>query len=346
VSNSLSEQNLSVERGNKTYELSNHLGNVLATITDKPILVYDNGVFDYKSAEISSVSDYFPFGQNMPNRYWQSDSYIWGFNGKENLTELKGWQDYGERMYNRLIGRPPSIDPLTKDFPELSPCQFFSNNPIWFIDLDGLEGIPAKEKPDGTWTTAVDASWIKQKYIQELPKFTSVGGNFIVPSEQGSINIASPNKLRDFESWLSEPSSNFSEGALKVGANIGYSFANSPAIVFTGHSLAGTKQTPSQKMDAFVDFAPGLMLGGISKSSQVIKTTDKAFGGFNEFVKKGGKEIVYPGISKDLPAGTSWQKHTGDILKQNKISQQGLMDTDKARNVLNITNTTKKELEK
>ncbi len=34
-----------------------------------------------------------------------------------------------------------SIDPLTKDYPELTPYQFASNTPISAIDLDGLEGF-------------------------------------------------------------------------------------------------------------------------------------------------------------------------------------------------------------
>src|SRR5437868_1249571 len=32
-----------------------------------------------------------------------------------------------------------SVDPLTKKYPMLTPYQFASNQPIWAIDLDGLE---------------------------------------------------------------------------------------------------------------------------------------------------------------------------------------------------------------
>jgi len=64
------------------------------------------------------------------------------FNGKENDNEVKGdgnWQDYGMRAYDPIIGRPPSIDPLAKEYPYYSPYQFFGNNPILYIDLDGAE---------------------------------------------------------------------------------------------------------------------------------------------------------------------------------------------------------------
>ena len=76
----------------------------------------------------------------MPGRTAESGGgYRFGFNGKENIEELNGWQDYGERMYNRLIARFPSPDPIAKKYPELSTYQFASNSPIDGIDLEGLE---------------------------------------------------------------------------------------------------------------------------------------------------------------------------------------------------------------
>ena len=47
--------------------------------------------------------------------------------------------DYGFRIYNPGLGRFLSVDPLTKSYPMLTPYQFASNQPIWGIDLDGLE---------------------------------------------------------------------------------------------------------------------------------------------------------------------------------------------------------------
>jgi len=79
----------------------------------------------------------------MPNRTYSSvSSYRYGFNGKENDNEVKGdgnQQDYGMRVYDPRIGKFLSVDPLTHDYPELTPFQFASNRPIGAIDLDGLE---------------------------------------------------------------------------------------------------------------------------------------------------------------------------------------------------------------
>jgi len=64
--------------------------------------------------------------------------YVYHFNGKE-TDEETGVQDYGMRMYNALLGRFLSVDPLIGKYPELTPYQFTSNTPICAIDVDGLE---------------------------------------------------------------------------------------------------------------------------------------------------------------------------------------------------------------
>jgi RHS repeat-associated protein len=84
------------------------------------------------------VQDYYAFGMEMPERRYNAESYRYGFNGKENDKET-GWQDYGFRLYDKRICRFPSVDPLTKSYPELTPYQFASNTPVQGIDLDGLE---------------------------------------------------------------------------------------------------------------------------------------------------------------------------------------------------------------
>lgn len=52
--------------------------------------------------------------------------------------------DYGARIYDSRIARFLSVDPLTDEYPELSPYQFASNRPIDGVDLDGLEYSPSQ----------------------------------------------------------------------------------------------------------------------------------------------------------------------------------------------------------
>ncbi|MEQ1676014.1 MAG: DUF6443 domain-containing protein, partial [Chitinophagaceae bacterium] len=61
--------------GSRTYELSNHLGNVLTTISDKKV-GHNNGagVVDYYLAEVLTANDYYPFGMMMPGRSFSAVS--------------------------------------------------------------------------------------------------------------------------------------------------------------------------------------------------------------------------------------------------------------------------------
>jgi RHS repeat-associated protein len=130
-----------IYRGIRKYELSNHLGNVLAVISDKRSSVCVGGVIDHYVADVMQVTDFFCFGSPMPGRTWVVsgvDDYRYGFNGKETDPETD-LQDYGFRIYNSRLCKFLSVDPLTKQYPGQTPYQFAENQPIWAIDLDGLE---------------------------------------------------------------------------------------------------------------------------------------------------------------------------------------------------------------
>jgi len=137
----------------RQFELSNHLGNVLAVVSDKKIPRDDAtfmtpGVIDYYQADIISSTDYAVFGAPLNNRTFSSPSYRYGFNGKEKDPEGMGGggttYDYGFRIYNPNLGRFLSVDPLSLAYPFYSPYQYAGNRPIWKIDLDGLEDSNSK----------------------------------------------------------------------------------------------------------------------------------------------------------------------------------------------------------
>jgi RHS repeat-associated protein len=74
--------------------------------------------------------------------------YRYGFNGKENDNEVKGegaQQNYGMRIYDPRLGRFLSVDPIASEFPWNGTYAYAENDPINFIDLDGLEkGSPVR----------------------------------------------------------------------------------------------------------------------------------------------------------------------------------------------------------
>jgi RHS repeat-associated protein len=133
--------------GLKQYELSNHLGNVLTTFSDQRVFA-PAGMSSTNSnaliAKLISAQDYYPFGMIMDGRSWNTDKVKFGFNGKENDNEVKGignQQDYGMRIYDPRIGKFLRVDPLSRNYPYLSPYAFAENDVIRCIDLDGAEKL-------------------------------------------------------------------------------------------------------------------------------------------------------------------------------------------------------------
>jgi RHS repeat-associated protein len=128
------------------YQYKDHLGNVRVSFGRK-----SNG-----SLEITDSNDYYPFGMN----HLKTGSSMFGagkyqnykYNGKE--LQESGMYDYGARMYMNDIGRWGVIDPLAEKMRRYSPYNYAFNNPIMFIDPDGMEGkhigFTETVKADGT----------------------------------------------------------------------------------------------------------------------------------------------------------------------------------------------------
>ena len=150
-------------RGEKIFELSNHLGNVLVTVNDKKVQhTTDNVKVDYYEADVVSANDYYPFGMGMPGRGYNAGSYRYGFNGKEKDNEVKGEGnslDFGARIYDPRIGRWFSTDPLQNKYPGVSPYVFVRNSPLVKYDPDGKTDytatVSSKKNKDGSTTKTV-----------------------------------------------------------------------------------------------------------------------------------------------------------------------------------------------
>jgi RHS repeat-associated protein len=152
-----------LNRGRRQYELKNHLGNVMATVSDRK-LPKDNDaddLVDYYKADVLTASDYYPFGMQMPGRHWTADSsdeYRFGFNGMEKDNEVKGHgnsYNFNARMYDPRLGRFLSVDPKFSKFPKRSPYVGFNNTPIFFVDPSGETGVAHVEKNEDGKTTKI-----------------------------------------------------------------------------------------------------------------------------------------------------------------------------------------------
>jgi len=150
IPDTLSEHYYVRTKGKRHYELTNHLGNVLVTITDRKIPVAGQAIDTvlHYTADVLSATDYYPFGSLMPGRNVEGDGYRFGFNSQEKDDEIYGtgnsytaefWQ------YDTRLGRRWNVDPVDK--PWMSSYHSLSNRPITSIDPNGaLDGYYVDEK--------------------------------------------------------------------------------------------------------------------------------------------------------------------------------------------------------
>ena len=114
------------------YQYKDHLGNVRLSFVK-------NSAGDL---EIRDTNDYYPFGmsflKNTTNSYYDPMAipYNYKYNGKE-LQET-GMYDYGARFYMPDIGRWGVVDPLAEMYQPMSTYNYGGNNPIYFIDPNGM----------------------------------------------------------------------------------------------------------------------------------------------------------------------------------------------------------------
>jgi len=114
------------------YYLKDHLGNVRATLTNSSL----NGL------TIHQTNDYYPFGMSYTPRQTGMQDSNWEnkykYNGKEEQEVPGGWLDYGFRMYDPALARWHVVDPMAEQGRRWSPYTYVFDNPIRFIDPDGM----------------------------------------------------------------------------------------------------------------------------------------------------------------------------------------------------------------
>jgi RHS repeat-associated protein len=122
-----------------------YVSNENTTLVD--VYFDDFNVTQTKSPVIAS-NDYYAFGLTF-NSYSRENSvpqnYL--YNKKELINDLSlGVYDYGARQYDPAIGRWTVIDPLSEKGRRWSPYTYGADNPIRFIDPDGMWFVDANGK--------------------------------------------------------------------------------------------------------------------------------------------------------------------------------------------------------
>jgi RHS repeat-associated protein len=181
---------------NYVYNYTDHLGNVRMSYT------FDEQIGGLRILE---ENHYYPFGlkhtnYNSDTRQYEeklmgggveirtlapgggsafipAPKFQYKYNGKELQDELGlNMYDYGARNYDAALGRWMNIDPKAEKYFSYTPYDYCVNNPIYFIDPNGMEVIEGSGLKDDFVTSKAFETFAKTKQgIRFLSKYAKSG---------------------------------------------------------------------------------------------------------------------------------------------------------------------------
>jgi RHS repeat-associated protein len=113
------------------YNIKDHLGSLIVSFKDSL------GI-----AKVTQANSYGVWGEDLTTLSYRNTPKLdnFKFTGKENLPET-GYTDFGARLYDNLVPRFITIDPLAEKTANVSPLAYSNNNPINMIDIDGRYAV-------------------------------------------------------------------------------------------------------------------------------------------------------------------------------------------------------------
>ncbi|MEO5890619.1 MAG: DUF6443 domain-containing protein [Ferruginibacter sp.] len=118
---------------------------------------FDDVVVNHKSGPVLEFTNYRPFGNEIATLSARSFGKLenkYKFNGKElqskEFSDGSGldWEDYGARMYDNILARWVVTDPLSEKSRRWSTYNYCYNNPLKFVDPDGMASA-LYQSPEG-----------------------------------------------------------------------------------------------------------------------------------------------------------------------------------------------------
>ncbi len=186
------------------YQYKDHLGNIRLSYNDA------NGDGTIAQSEIIEENNYYPFGLKHKgyNAIVNSNGNSVGnkrkFGGNELQDELGlEWYDITARNYDPALGRWMNLDPLAEEMTRHSPYNYAFDNPIYYIDPDGMKPVGAygeqlSESGAITWWSSDPNDWeVRMTGGNKGSGNSGPGQDFVINTKKHQITIYESDK--DFD---------------------------------------------------------------------------------------------------------------------------------------------------
>jgi len=303
------------------------LGCLNLHITKEPTLSVAYSKKEEKPSK--KVRHFYPFGLEHKgyNNVINGTHYPYGYNGKKENDELGlEWLDFGARNYDASIGRWMNLDPLAELMRRHSPYNYAFDNPVYFIDPDGMAPFSGEQDPihnakgkligdDGKSDGKIHIVYDETE-AEQIETETLNGNNAIDLTDKKVVTLNGGNKtvegvINSVNRAEEDTTSTSLDGGLHEEG--GHTKSNSDGTTETVYWSPGPKKTGSNNasIPAF---------NGVDKPSadELLDYWHIHTSGTVETVNQYGANVETH--AKLGPSGTST---TGDVGYQNSLESQG-----------------------